>query len=153
MFQPWESILATNTVHALEREVHHHRTILVVKFHGYPPPDPLGLGRRTRQQATPWVAGFFHFSAISSQPIPPLHHFWIILTHFRGPFLQIHHRLNDTTKRNSADSSIEFFGHHSNLWTKVRVLVCSWSLKLSIDMWLVNFGRRLVSFQFLGCFG
>ena len=28
-----------------------------------------------------------------------------------------------------------------------------WSLRLSIDMWFVNFGRRLVSFPFLGCFG
>ena len=37
-------------------------------------------------------------------------------------------------KKNSADYWIEFFGHHSNLWTKVRVLMCSWSLGLSIDM-------------------
>ena len=44
-------------------------------------------------------------------------------------------------------------GHHSNLCTKVRVLMCSWSLGLSYDMWFVNFGRRLVSFPFLGCFG
>ena len=28
-----------------------------------------------------------------------------------------------------------------------------WSLGLSIDMWFVNFGRCLVSFPFLGCFG
>ena len=61
--------------------------------------------------------------------------------------------LKDTTKTNSVDCWIEFFGHHSNLWTKVRVLMCSWSLGLSIDMWFVNFGRRLVSFPFLGCFG
>ena len=32
------------------------------------------------------------------------------------------------------------------------VLMSSWSLGLSIDMWFVNFGRRLVSFPFLGCF-
>ena len=75
------------------------------------------------------------------------------LNHFRGPFLQIHHRLKDTAKTNSADCWIEFSGHHSNLWTKVRVLMCSWCLGLSIDMWFVNFGRRLVSFPFLGCFG
>ena len=30
------------------------------------------------------------------------------------------------------------------------VLMTSWSLGLSIDMWFVNFGRRLVSFPFLG---
>ena len=59
----------------------------------------------------------------------------------------------DTTKTKLADCWIEFFGHHRNLWTKVRILMCSWSLGLSIDMWFVNFGRRLVSFPFLGCFG
>ena len=30
--------------------------------------------------------------------------------------------------------------------------MCSWSLELSIDMWFVNFGRRLVSFPFFGSF-
>ena len=44
-------------------------------------------------------------------------------------------------------------GHHSNCWTKVMVLMSSWSLGVSINMWFVNFGRRLVSFPFLGCFG
>ena len=33
------------------------------------------------------------------------------------------------------------------------VPMSSWSLGLSIDMWFVNFGRRLVSFPFLYCFG
>ena len=33
------------------------------------------------------------------------------------------------------------------------ILMSSWSLRLSIDMWIVNFGRRLISFPFLGCFG
>ena len=56
-------------------------------------------------------------------------------------------------KTNSADYWIEFFGYHSYYWTKVMVLMSSWSLGLSIDMWFVNFGRRLVSFLFLGCFG
>ena len=32
------------------------------------------------------------------------------------------------------------------------VLMSSWPLGLSIDMWFVNFRRRLVSFPFLGCF-
>ena len=36
---------------------------------------------------------------------------------------------------------------------QVRVLMCSWSLGISIDMWFVNFGRRLVSFPFLGHLG
>ena len=72
---------------------------------------------------------------------------------FVVPFLQIPHRLKDTTKTKFADYWIEFSGHHNNLWTKVRVLMCSWSLGLSIDMWFVNFGRRLVSFPFLGHLG
>ena len=33
------------------------------------------------------------------------------------------------------------------------VPMSSWSLGLSIDMGFVKFGRRLVSFPFLGCFG
>ena len=33
------------------------------------------------------------------------------------------------------------------------VLMSSWSLGLSIDMWFVNFGRCLVSFPFLGFSG
>ena len=36
---------------------------------------------------------------------------------------------------------------------KVRVLLCSWSLRLSVDIKFVNFGRHLVSFPFLGHFG
>ena len=39
------------------------------------------------------------------------------------------------------------------LLDKVRVLLCSRSLGLSVDIKFVNFGRRLVSFQFLGNFG
>ena len=46
-----------------------------------------------------------------------------------------------------------FSGHHSDCWTKVMVLMSSWYLGLSIDMWFVNFGRRLISFPFLDCFG
>ena len=61
------------------------------------------------------------------------------LTHFSGPFFQIPHRLKDTTKTKLVDCWIEFSSHLSNLWTKVRVLMCSWSLGLSIDMWFVNF--------------
>ena len=45
------------------------------------------------------------------------------------------------------------FGNHSNLWTKVRVLMCSLSLGISVDIWFVNFGHRLVSFPFLGHLG
>ena len=79
--------------------------------------------------------------------------FFDLLNSFLWSFLQIHHRLKDTAKKNSTNSWIEFFGHHSNLWTKVRVLMCSWSLGVSIDMWFVNFGSRLVSFPFLGHLG
>ena len=99
---------------------------------------------------------FLDFSAISGHFRPPHSSFPPFLdplNPFFGHFLQIHHRLKDTTKTNSVNCWIEFFGHHRNLWTKVRVLMCSWSLGLSIDMWFVNFGRRLVNFPFLGCFG
>ena len=75
------------------------------------------------------------------------------LNSFPWSLLQIPHRLKVTTKTKLVDGWIEFFGHHSNCWTKVMVLMSSWSLGLSIDMWFVNFGRRLVSFSFLGCFG
>ena len=34
-----------------------------------------------------------------------------------------------------------------------KVLLCSWSLGLSVDIKFVNFGRRLVGFPFLGHFG
>ena len=116
------------------------------------PAGRTGIERAKRRRRPLWVTGhlliFQPFMATSSHPIAPFHHFWTLRTHFRGLFLQIHHRLKDTTKTNLADYWIEFFGHHSNLWTKVRVLMCSWSLGLSIDMWFVNFGRRLVSFHF-----
>ena len=115
------------------------------------------IGPAKRRRRPPWVTRSFlifrPFQAISGQPITPSHYFWTLLTHFCGPFLQIPHRLKDTTKTKLADCWIGFFGHHSNLWTKLRVLMCSWSLGLSIDMWFVNFGRRLVSFPFLGHLG
>ena len=140
---------------------------------GAPPPDshagqisrPTAAGRsrigpakrRRRRRRPPWVTRRFlifrPFQTIFGQPIPPSHHFWTLLTHSRGPFLQIPHRLKVTTKTKLTNSWIEFSGHHSNCWTKVMVLMCSWSLGLSIDIWFVNFGRRLVSFPFLGCFG
>ena len=56
-------------------------------------------------------------------------------------------------ERSLADCWIEFSGHHNNFWTKVRVLLCSWSLGLSVDIKFVNLGRRLVSFPFLGHLG
>ena len=68
-------------------------------------------------------------------------------------FFQIPHCLKDTTKKSLADGWIEFSGNHNNFWTKVRVLLCSWSLGLSVDIKFVNFGRRLVSFSFLGHLG
>ena len=57
------------------------------------------------------------------------------------------------TKTKLVDGWIEFSGHHSNCWTKVMVLMSSWSLGLSIYIWFVNFGYRLVGFPFLGHFG
>ena len=118
---------------------------------GAPPPDghagqislPTAVGRARigpakRRQRPPWITGFFlifrPFQAISGQPIPPSHHFWTLRTHFRGPFLQIPHRLKVTTKTKLADGWIEFSGHHSNYWTKLMVLMSSWSLGLSIDI-------------------
>ena len=82
--------------------------------------------------------------------LPP---FFDPLNSFHGPFSQIPHRLKDTAKTSLADGWIEFSGHHNNCWTKVRILLCSWSLRLSVDIKFVNFGRRLVSFPFLGHFG
>ena len=55
------------------------------------------------------------------------------------PFFQIPHHLKDKAKTKLADCWIEFSSHLSNLWTKVRVLMCSWFLGLSIFMWFVNF--------------
>ena len=127
--------------------------ISAVKFHGEPLPDTPRSGWRRRRRPPPWVTVFLHFSVTPGRPIPPFHHFWTLLTHTRGPFLQIPHSLKDTTKTKLADCWIEFFGHHNNLWTKLRLLMCSWSLGLSVDIWFVNFGRRLVSFQFLGHLG
>ena len=134
---------------------------------GAPPPDEhadeisrQAAGGRARigpakRRRPPWVTEVFPlfrpFQAISGRPIDHFHHFWTPWTHFRGPFLQIPHRLKVTTKTKLADSWIEFFGHHSDFWTKVMVLMSSWSLGLSIDMWFVNFGCHLVSFPFLGC--
>ena len=127
-----------------------------VKFHGRPPPDGPDRAAKRRRRP-PWVTGnfliFWPFQAISSQPIAHFNHFWTPLTNFCGPFLQIPHRLDVTTKTKLADGWIEFSGHHSDCWTKVMVLMSSWSVWISIDMWFVNFGRRLVSFPFLGCFG
>ena len=138
--------------HAPARGKHDLRMITPVKFPGQPPPDALGSGQRRRRP--PWVTGLFltfrPFQAISVQPISPSHNFWTLLIHFRGPFLHIPHHLKVTTKIKLADGWIEFSGHHSNCWMKVMVLMSSWSLGLSIDIWFVNFGHRLVGFPFLG---
>ena len=133
---------------------------------GVPPPDDLGskiswpaaAGRARIGPANTVVVAnlgrrifvfFGHFKPTHSS-FPP---FLDPLNSFLGPFLQIHHCLKDTAKTNSATCWIEFSSHHNNLWTKVRIMMCSWSLRLSIDMWVLNFGRRLVSFPFLGHLG
>ena len=133
---------------------------------GAPPPDDLGskisqptTARRARIGPANATAAanlgrrIFVLSGHFRLTHTSFHHFWALRTHFHGPFLQIPHRLKDTIKTKLADCWIKFSGHHSNIWTKVRVLMCSWSLGLSIDMWFVNFGRRLVCFPFLGCVG
>ena len=92
------------------------------------------------------------FSAISGRPIPPSHPFGpselisVVIFADSSPF----ERYDENKFGRWLD---QFSGHHSDCWTKVMVLMSSWSLGLSIDMWFVNFGRRLVSFPFLGCFG
>ena len=133
---------------------------------GAPPPDDLDceISRRTAAgraqigQANSAVAAtlgrrillfFGHFRPTHTS-LPP---FLDPLNHSHGLFSQIPHRLKDMTKTNLVDGWIEFSGHHNNFWTKVRVLLCSWSLGLSIDINFVNFGRRLVSFPFLGHLG
>ena len=116
-----------------------------------------GIGPAKRRRRPPWVTGNFlifrPFLAISGHPIAPFHYFWTPELISMILFFQIPHRLKVTTKTKLADGWIEFFSHQSDCWTKVMVLISSWSLGLSIDMWLVNFGRRLVSFPFLGRFG
>ena len=117
----------------------------------------IGPAKRRRRRRPPSVTGHFvifrPFQAIfrpTNSSFPPL---LDPRTHFRGPFLQIPHRLQVKTKTKLVDGWIEFFSHHSDCWTKAMVLMSFWPLGLSIDMWFVNFGRRLVSFPFLGCFG
>ena len=133
---------------------------------GAPPPDDLAgqISRRTtagRSQIGPANAAaaatmgrrilmFFGHSRPTHTSLLP---FLDPLNSFPWSLSQIPHRLKDMTKTNLADCWIEFFGHHSNLWTKARVLLCSWSLGLSVDIKFVNFGCRLVSFPFLGHFG
>ena len=145
--------MATTTIHALAMEEEDVGTQLQVKFSGQPPPDEPGSGQRRRRRPQTWVAGFLCFFGQFRQTHTSFPPFLDPLNSFPWSLLQIPHRLKVTTKTKLVDGWIEFFGHHSNCWTKVMVLMSSWSLGLSIDMWFVNFGRRLVSFPFLGCFG
>ena len=93
---------------------------------------------------------FFGHSRTTHTSFPP---FLDPLNSFPWSFFMISHRLKDTTKTSLVDDWIEFSGHHSNFWTKVRVLPCSWSLGLSVNIKFLNFRRRLVSFPFLGHLG
>ena len=114
------------------------------------PPDRAGERSGGRQGGSSDFAVFRPFQADPYLPPPifgPSELIPVVL------FLKIPHCLKDTTKTSLADSWIEFFGHHNNFWTKVRVLLCSWSLGLSVDIKFVNFGRRLVNFPFFGHFG
>ena len=127
---------------------------------GAPPPDNLGhkISRPTTVVRS-WIRSTNAAAAANLG-----RRIYVFFGHFRPThtsfpaFLdplnsKIHHRLKATKKKILIDFWIEFSDHYSNLWTKIRVLMCSWSLDLSIDMWFVNFGRLLISFPFLGCFG
>ena len=133
----------------------HHRTMPALKFHGQPPPDAPGSGRRTDGGCTFLSPDFYDFSAIFGQFRPPHSSF--------PPFLD---PLNSFPWSLFADSS-PFESYDENKvgrrldqvfrpphrlldqgnGTDGFLVSC-----LSIDMWFVNFGRRLVSFPFLGCF-
>ena len=132
-------------------------TIIPVKFHGRPPPDAPGSGRRSgdgghrESPVFSWFSG--HFPATSGHPIAPFHHFGPPELIFVVPFCRLRTVWELQRKRNRPEVRSGFFGHHSDCWTKVMVPMSSWSLGLSIDMWFVNFERRLVSFPFLGCLG
>ena len=90
--------------------------------------------------------GYFRPTHTSLPPfLDPMNSFPWSLSPYSSPFERYGKK-----KKKLTDCWIDFSGHHRNLWTKVRVLMCSWSLGLSIDMWFVNFGRGLVSFPFLG---
>ena len=159
--EPWEigpneAPPATITVHSPDRWEEDVETIMPVKFHGRPPPDARNRAGEAAAAATVGNRVFRDFSAISGHFRPPHSSFPPFLdplNSFPWSLLQIPHRLEVTTKTKLSDDWIEFFGHHNDCWTKVMVLMSSLSLGLSIDMWFINFGRRLVSFPFLGCFG
>ena len=142
-----------------------HHLATCVGQGGAPPPDdhrleisrPTAAGRSRIWPANATAAATVgrrissfsgHFGPTHT-PLPP---FLDPLNSFSWSFFQIPHRLKDTTKTSLADGWIEFFGNHSNCWTKVRVLLCSRSLGIFVDIKFVNFGRRLVSFPFLGHF-
>ena len=93
------------------------------------------------------------FSGHSSQTHTSLPPFLDPLNSFPWSFSPYSSPFERYDKTNLADGWIEFFGHHSNLWTKVKVLMCSWSLGLSVDIKFVNFGHRLVSFPSSGHLG
>ena len=130
---------------------------------GAPPPDDVTgkISRRTTaRRAQIGLANMaeaatvghqiFLFSGHSRSTYTSLPPFLDPLSSFPWSLFADFSHLKDTTKTNLADCWIKFYGHHSNLWTKVRVLLCSWSLGISVDIKFVNFGRRLVRFPFLG---
>ena len=143
---------------------HHHCTR--TGKGGAPPPDdrrheisrPAAVGRAWIGPANTTTAAtlgrrILSFSGHSRPTHTSLPPFLDPLNSFSWSFSPVHHRLKDTTKTNSAEGWIEFSGHHSNIWNKVRVLMSSWSLGLSIDIKFINFGSRLVSFPFSGHLG
>ena len=137
---------------------------------GAPPPDD--AGRKILRPTAARRAGIWPANPTVATPFSHLS--FVISGHFFGhfrpphssfpPFLDL---LNSSTWSFFADFA-PFGSYNENEIGQIldrvfrppqRLLdqgngsMSSWSLGLSIDMWFVKFGRRLVSFPFLGCFG
>ena len=129
------------------------QTVTPAKFHGQPPPDAPGSGRRSgdgghRDHRTVlYFSGHFRPPHSSFPPfLDPLNSFPWSLFADSTPFgsyneNEIGQRLDRVFR---LPQRLLDQGNGTNEFL---------SLGLSIDMWFVNFGHRLVSFPFLGCFG
>ena len=130
-----------------------HQTKLSVKFPDQPPPDEARIGPVKAAEAVNFGSRIFVFSGnlrpthISFPPfLDPLNSFPWPLFADSSPF--------ESYDENKVGRLLDrVFRPPNNCWTKVMVLMSSWSLGLSIDIWFVNFGHRLVGFPFLGHFG
>ena len=134
------------------REEEQGETIPAVKFHGEPSSDAQ-IGP-TKAAATAIVghrfSAFFGHSRPTHTSIPPfldpLNSFpW---SHFANS------SLFERYDKNKVGRLLDrVFLPPQQPLDQGRVLMCSWSLGLSVDICFVNFGRRLVSFPFLGHLG